>query len=103
MCAIRDRSIVRSSVTPSAKYCCSGAEPRLAKGITTIDRRGAGDVAPDQSERQFPGATVARRTRATMTAAMMPPQNRFRARDVGESGVPPGQLGVPGPDGFQFS
>src|SRR5947199_299167 len=38
---IRDRSVVRSSVIPSAKYCCSGSLLRLAKGSTTMDRRGA--------------------------------------------------------------
>src|SRR5205809_6431239 len=37
----RDRSVVRSSVTPSAKYCCSGSLLRFAKGRTTIDSRGA--------------------------------------------------------------
>src|ERR1700756_3160728 len=42
MCEIRDRSVVRSSVIPSAKYCCSGSLLRFAKGRTTIDRRGAG-------------------------------------------------------------
>ena len=41
MCEIRDRSVVRSSVIPSAKYCCSGSLLILAKGSTTIDRRGA--------------------------------------------------------------
>jgi hypothetical protein len=40
MSAIRDRSVVRSSVIPSAKYCCSGSLPRLVKGSTTIDRCG---------------------------------------------------------------
>jgi len=39
--AIRDRSVVRSSVTPSAKYCCSGSLLRLVNGSTTIERRGA--------------------------------------------------------------
>src|SRR5215472_13656723 len=39
--AIRDRSVVRSSVIPSPKYCCSGSLLRLVKGSTTIDRRGA--------------------------------------------------------------
>src|SRR5215467_939146 len=38
----RDRSVVRSSVIPSAKYCCSGSLLRFAKGRTTIDSRGAG-------------------------------------------------------------
>src|SRR5215831_13307176 len=41
MSAMRDRSVVRSSVSPSAKYCCSGSLPRLANGSTTIDSRGA--------------------------------------------------------------
>src|ERR1700730_506479 len=38
---IRDRSVVRSSVIPSAKYSWSGSFDRLAKGRTTIDSRGA--------------------------------------------------------------
>src|SRR6516164_4912292 len=41
MSVIRDRSVVRSSVIPSAKYCWSGSLLRLAKGSTVIDRRGA--------------------------------------------------------------
>src|SRR5215469_2402092 len=41
MPAIRDKSVVRSSVMPSAKYCWSGSLPRLANGKTTIDSRGA--------------------------------------------------------------
>src|SRR5215472_8635980 len=39
--AIRDRSEVRSSVMPSAKYCCSRSSLRFVNGSTTIDRRGA--------------------------------------------------------------
>jgi hypothetical protein len=39
--AIRDRSVVRSSVIPSAKYCCSGSLLKLVNGNTTIDIRGA--------------------------------------------------------------
>src|SRR5882724_3845025 len=41
MSVIRDRSVVRSSVIPSAKYCWPGSLLRLTKGNTTIDRRGA--------------------------------------------------------------
>src|SRR5215469_12285666 len=41
MSVIRDRSVVRSSVIPSAKYCWSGSLLRLTKGSTTIDKRGA--------------------------------------------------------------
>src|SRR6187200_339030 len=41
MPAMRDRSVVRSSVIASAKYCWSGSLLRFVKGSTTIDRRGA--------------------------------------------------------------
>src|SRR5215217_8035435 len=36
-----DRSLVRSSVRPSAKYCWSRSSLRLTNGSTTIERRGA--------------------------------------------------------------
>src|SRR5215831_9938074 len=39
---MRERSVVRLWVTPSTKYSCSRSPPRLAKGRTTMDRRGAG-------------------------------------------------------------
>src|SRR3984893_10546859 len=42
---MRDRSVVRSSVIPSAKYSCSGSFDKFAKGRTTIDRRGAGSAS----------------------------------------------------------
>src|SRR6516162_6942534 len=38
---MRDKSVVRLSVTPSTKYSCSGSSPMLANGSTTMDRRGA--------------------------------------------------------------
>src|SRR6266853_5017381 len=38
---MRERSVVRSSVMPSAKYSCSGSFDRFVKGKTTIDSRGA--------------------------------------------------------------
>src|SRR5215471_18665852 len=38
---MRDRSVVTSSVIPSAKYCWSGSLLRLANGRTTMERRGA--------------------------------------------------------------
>ena len=44
--AIRDRSVVRSSVIPSAKYSCSGSLERFVKGNTAIDRRGTDPVLP---------------------------------------------------------
>lgn len=45
MPAIRDRSAVRSSVIASAKYCCSRSSLRKINGRTTMDRRGAAQVA----------------------------------------------------------
>src|SRR5262245_18024178 len=42
---MRERSVVRSSVMPSAKYSWSGSFDRLLKGRTTIDRRGGGFVS----------------------------------------------------------
>src|SRR6516164_5161083 len=41
MSVIRDRSVVKSSAIPSAKYCWSGSLLRLPKGSTTIDMCGA--------------------------------------------------------------
>jgi len=37
---IRDKSVVKSSVIPSAKYSCSGSWPAFANGSTTMDSRG---------------------------------------------------------------
>src|SRR5215472_11526836 len=37
----RERSVVRSSVIPSAKYCWSGSLFKLTNGSTSIDKRGA--------------------------------------------------------------
>src|SRR6516165_8142004 len=34
---MRERSVVRLSVTPSTKCSCSGSPPRLAKGKTTME------------------------------------------------------------------
>jgi hypothetical protein len=58
MCAIRESSVVRSSVIPSAKYCWSGSLLRLANGSTTIDSRGGEPSAQGESERQFMAATT---------------------------------------------
>src|SRR5580700_3246793 len=38
---MRDRSVVSSSLIPSAKYSCSASLDRFAKGRTTNDKRGA--------------------------------------------------------------
>ena len=42
---IRERSVVRLSVTPSTKCSCSGSPPILANGSTTIERRGVADFS----------------------------------------------------------
>ena len=42
---MRERSVVRLSVTPSTKYSCSGSPPILANGKTTIERRGGADFS----------------------------------------------------------
>src|SRR5436190_20106821 len=55
---IRDRSVVRSSVTPSAKYCCSRSSLRLLKGSTTIDRRGAADAIAGAADFSGTGAAT---------------------------------------------
>src|SRR5271165_6418234 len=79
---MRETSVVRSSVIPSAKYSCSGSLLRLAKGSTTIDRRGAenGRVGretadtsgpagrPDHSHQPPPAAAI--RTAAAAAARM---------------------------------
>src|SRR5689334_15880209 len=81
---MRDKSVVRSSVIPSARYCCSGSLLRLANGSTIIDKRGAvggfvidvvvastvagsveGDLVADQPHQP----TTARTSTAAATAA----------------------------------
>src|SRR5215469_4375174 len=52
---MRERSVVRSSVIPSAKYSCSGSLLRLAKGSTTIERRGAGNGWGDDETAETSG------------------------------------------------
>ena len=42
---MRERSVVRLSVTPSTKCSCSGSPPILANGRTTIERRGGADFS----------------------------------------------------------
>jgi len=83
MCAIRDRSVVRSSVIPSARYRCSGSLLRLEKGNTIIDKRGAvgcvidvliaaavaGSVEEDLVPDQLHHATTARTSAAKVAAA----------------------------------
>ena len=48
---MRDRSVVRLSVTPSTKCSCSGSPPMLANGKTTIERRGGADFSSGRGRR----------------------------------------------------
>jgi hypothetical protein len=45
----REMSVVKLSVTPSAKYSCSGSPPLLAKGKTTVERRGGPALLPSDT------------------------------------------------------
>src|SRR6516165_3256007 len=73
MLGSRDRSVVRSSVMPSAKYCWLGSLLRLAKGSTTIDRRGAtscgADTVADALAVGARGASHIHQAAPTMTSA----------------------------------
>src|SRR5467141_2809099 len=90
MLVSRDRSVVRSSVIPSAKYCWSGSLLRLANGSTTIDRRGAtrgcdigvvaatAGVGEDLVAGQSHQALRAMTSTATVTAAIAATAVRLR-------------------------
>src|SRR6516165_1643149 len=100
MWAIRDRLVVRSSVIPSARYCCSGSLLRLENGNTIIDKRGAagcvidvvvaatvaGSVEEDLVRDQPHQATTAR------TSAANPAATTARGMDRRCRGVPGGTL-----------
>src|SRR5215469_9799488 len=82
MSAIRDKSVVKSSVMPSAKYCCLGSSLRLANGNTTIDSRGAGRVSPDPDERKcHPASPAAAKSRAPTMPAMIRCREQRSLRD----------------------
>src|SRR5215469_11097519 len=78
MSEMRERSVVRSSVIPSAKYCWSGSLLRFANGSTTIDRRGGERSAQGESERQFMAAKTmtAKHTAPAAIEAMTAPRCR---------------------------
>src|ERR1700730_13395113 len=100
----RDRSVVRLSVIPSAKYCWSGSLLRLMNGNTTIDILGATkccttDVAvrtPDVGDCSLPSQSHHMPTRSISTAeaAAASPTRVVRRRcgttlgilDVGSTG-----------------
>src|SRR6266851_2906395 len=66
---IRDRSVVRVSVMPSAKYSCAGSLLKLAKGSTTIERRGApGPIAGLVRNHVTPATLTSRDTYAAANA-----------------------------------
>src|SRR6266702_4232244 len=67
---ILDRSVVRFSVMPSAKYSCAVSPVRLAKGRTTIDRRGApGPIAGLVTYHAAPATTTSKTTDAAAHVA----------------------------------
>ena len=55
---MRERSVVRLSVTPSTKCSCSGSPPRFANGNTTIERRGGADFSGGGAGLGFAAATA---------------------------------------------
>jgi hypothetical protein len=93
-----DRSAVKSSVRPSAKYCWSRSSLRLANGSTTIERRGTvvgiagadadavtvGDAFDKGHSHHMPPATT--RTPAKAAAATCW-RAVCRAADRGGSGI----------------
>src|ERR1700731_656328 len=89
----RDRSVVRSSVIPSAKYWCPRSSLRSAKGSTAIDRRGAMRGGVDTATGGFPigewgtghthQATIAMDSATEAAAAIVPNLPRPRRRAAG--------------------
>src|SRR5712692_9573878 len=82
---ILDRSVVRFSVMPSAKYSCAGSPVRLTNGSTTIERRGApGAIAGLVTYHAAPATPTSKITHAAAHAA-----RRFRrgAAIVGAASV----------------
>jgi hypothetical protein len=66
---IRDRSVVRLSVTPLTKYSCSGPPPMLAKGKTTMESLGGSPRTETGREDEEPLAGSGSSTLASVTAA----------------------------------
>ena len=53
--AILANSVMRASVTPSAKYSCEGSPLRLAKGNTAIDSKRQGtSIRRTESVKRYP-------------------------------------------------
>jgi hypothetical protein len=55
---MRERSVVRLSVTPSTKYSCSGSTPMWAKGRTTMESRGGPDFYGAGDAGAWPGEPI---------------------------------------------
>src|SRR5713101_7420756 len=67
---ILDRSVVRFSVIPSAKYSCAGSPVMLAKGNTTMEKRGApGGIAGLVMYHAAPATLTSKTTHAAAHAA----------------------------------
>src|SRR6516164_497661 len=104
MLAICDRSVVRSSVIPSEKYCWSESLLRLLNGSTTMDSRGATSgcaievaaasagvaegPAVGQSHHALPAIASAAITAADV-AMMAPRRRRIATRGTRDAGGSP--------------
>src|SRR5271166_4548910 len=96
---MRERSVVRLSVTPSTKCSCSGSPPILANGNTTIERcggserpAGGGGLGPETARPAAGFAGVARDVPAPATGAALDPASIRQItvngeQEVMESGV----------------
>src|SRR6516162_5244767 len=101
---MRDRSVVRSSVMPSAKYSWSGSLDRFSNGNTTNDRRGiaalavaggpcgtavdmatAGTFRCGQSHQTALAMTITATSVAAMTARCGLTNRRARAGSAGDA------------------
>src|SRR6516164_2209291 len=98
---MRDRSVVRSSVMPSAKYSWSGSRDRFSNGNTTKDRRGiatliepggpavgqvtAGAFRCGQAHQTALAMPIAAISAAAMKACCQLTNRRARAGSVGDA------------------
>src|SRR5438270_12634197 len=92
MSQIRERSVVRSAVTASTKYCSAGWLLRLWNGSTTIERGGGERTPHGGIEVQLKKASIRRAAKEMppITVPKIVRRNRPRLRDGIISG--PGRI-----------
>jgi hypothetical protein len=89
---MRDRSVVKLSVTPSTKYSCCGSPDILVNGRTTIDRRGGRCISGwDALGAAAPCATALPIAPMRMTQGTSASQPRCAAKP------PNSMIGMPSP------